>query len=181
VPSSSPAGRVSPTIAKTSREMDPPEAPTLPLMGPVFVVHPVDPLLEPPLLDALPLLLPAPLLPPPLLEAPPPLLLPELPPPEPPEPELAPPSPWSGKLPPLDAPHAPRLTQITATTGAMKAARGIRMRRSVSPRTFPVKRGQAPVCRSHRRTELLQEHCVFPGPETCQVFRLKRQVSSRET
>jgi hypothetical protein len=96
---------VSPTTAKTSRETEPPVFPTVPVMGPVLVVHEGPPEL---LLEAPPLLVPPPLL---LLEAPellappellllalpldPPLelapeLLPELPPPEPPKSPLPP-------------------------------------------------------------------------------------------
>jgi autotransporter family porin len=74
-------GRVSPATAKTRREIEPPFAPTLPVMGPVFVVQ------APPELP--PLLLP--LLPP--LEPPDPPEEPPEPPEEPPDPPELPPDP----------------------------------------------------------------------------------------
>ena len=96
--SSSLAGRVSPTTAKTSLDTDPPVLPTVPEMGPVLVVH------------AAPELLPVPpLLPPELLECPaslePELVPPELPPELPPEPP-----PEEPPL-PLDPASSPKLVK----------------------------------------------------------------------
>lgn len=69
---------MSPATAKTRREIEPPFAPTLPVMGPVFVVQ------APPELP--PLLLP-------LLEPPEPPEEPPEPPEEPPDPPELPPDP----------------------------------------------------------------------------------------
>src|SRR5208283_4806856 len=101
---------------KTSRETDPPLLPTVPLIGPVFVVH------EPP--ELLPLLLPPPSLLPPLPEPelPPdvPELLPEPPPEPPPLLLLVPPSsPKSGWLP--CPPHARYAAQRAGIKAVMSA------------------------------------------------------------